>query len=182
MTQPLFPSQGPDSLLTFVDGRAVLLGSHLLSPRRAGSFLLCLLLGLTRTLSLLALLVKLLEFGSTGSQPLLTRPALLLLPALPGSLHSLGHLRLDELLPRGGLVLFVLGRLLPKYGARGGFLLREDGQSMSQLRDRPPPGGGQLPSQDPWVPSRGLWQKDLGFNPALPYTVFGKRAGQAPTV
>ena len=89
MTQPLFPGQGPGSLLTFVDGRAIFLGSHLLSPRRAGSFLLRLLLGLTGPLSLLALLVKLLEFGSTGSQPFLARAALLLLPALPGSLHSL---------------------------------------------------------------------------------------------
>ena len=174
MTHPWFPGQGPGSLLTFLHGKAILPGSRLLSPRRAGGFLLCLLLGLTRPLSLLALLVQLLEFGGTGVQPLLS--------ALPVSFHSLCHLCLGELLPRGGLVLFVLNRLLPKFGAHGGLLPREDGQRMSQLRDRPLHGGGRLLSQDPWAPSRGPWQEDLGFYPALPFTVFGKRARQAPTV
>lgn len=56
-------------------------------PRRAGSFLLRLLLGLTGPLSLLALLVKLLEFGSTGSQPFSARRSSS--SRRSGSLHSL---------------------------------------------------------------------------------------------
>lgn len=130
--------------LTFADGGAVLRWGRLLGAGGPGDFPLRLRLGLAGLLGLPALLVQLLELGGAGGQPLLPGAALLLLPALPGSLHGLGHLRLHELLPWRRLVLFVLDGLLPEHAAHGGLLPREEkslmrrGRSLTGPFPRPP--------------------------------------------
>lgn len=102
-------------------------------------FTLCVFLGLPTLLSQFAFLIKLLQLGSTGCQPLLPGSPLLLLPSLPGSFNSLRDLRVHKLLSHWHFFFFIFKRLLSESTSLWGLLPKEKHFSVSMTQMYPLP-------------------------------------------